>query len=142
MSQNPDILCRYKNLCKISRSRKIHESCFSHFHISNYIHTSVHTSISRAYVCRGYNVTAVKRNQEMQCKFLRCFKRQPHKMVKHSNNSSANCRRIVSVYLTILRGWRLKGNSLNRKTYKHHQNYSKIQVIMILLCRHTCQIFR
>ena len=36
-------------------------------------------------------------------------------MVKHSNNS----------YLTILCGWRLKGNSLNRKTHKHHQNYSK-----------------
>ena len=27
----------------------------------------------------------------------------------HSNNSSANCQQIVRVYLTVLRGWRLKG---------------------------------
>ena len=37
------------------------------------------------------------------------FKRETHKMVKHSNNSSANCRRIIWVCLTIMWGWHLKG---------------------------------
>ena len=43
------------------------------------------------------------------CEYREPFKRQPHEMVKHSSNSSAICRRIVWVCLTILRGWRLKG---------------------------------
>ena len=61
---------------------------------------------------RIFKFNEVKGNISM--KRINPFKRQRHKIVKHTqtirNNSSAICQRLVWVCLTILGGgWRLKG---------------------------------
>ena len=46
----------------------------------------------------------------------------------HSNNSSANCRRIVWVCLTILWAWRLKGSVLNLQQIINRQKEILVKI--------------
>ena len=50
----------------------------------------------------------VTKDAEILIKYLALYTPIPQNGQTHSNNSSANCRRIVWVCLTILWGWRLR----------------------------------
>ena len=59
----------------------------------------------------AYNATLSKQGKINLLLMLKhsLFKSQPHKMVKYTQTIRRLFRRIVSVCLTILWGWRLKG---------------------------------